>query len=531
MEPVVSSSPLPGITGTSERSFVSRRFRPGEGIIVIFTVAMVCFASALGVWVDELYTLHSTSFGALQAFNAALHFEQQPPLYFVTLSLWRLISPSDVFARCFSVACSTVALLVMLRFVRAHFAGPSAPLFIALLALNPFFIWAALEIRTYAMVLAEAAIIVTSFYDGFLGERVHRRSVIVFAVASILGVYTQYYVGFIVVGCALVVLCLRRERLMPFAATIAPFAVAIIPAATLALWQARQLDHILVHVSLNVRGLMATIQTFVLPREWAERQYHVGVLPKVAYTAFATACAVPPVRALWQVKSSMAARSFAIIALTVTTFFLAMVILHIEMYFPRHITVLFVPLTLAIFAYVVPVCQAAPYYTRSLVAGYALLAITSLIFTYRPLAKSGDWQRVGSYLDAHAEPNDVIDIFDAEMELAVRHYYHGKAILEPLPVRPRLDRWDTASYRLVSVAAAGRAIERNQSVGGRRWLIISPYPCPQFETVQGCSNLMRYVRASYRVISEHPFFDSDVLLVQKQNSSGAKRSVLMWRRI
>lgn len=481
-------------------------------IIVAFVAITLWLGSALGVWTDELYTLHSTSRGPLKALESALVFEQQPPFYFVILSFWRMVSNSDFFARCFSIGCAAFTLIVLHRFIRRHVVALGPSVFVCLVALNPFFIWTALEIRTYALLIAEAAVIATSFYNGFLHDRIDRPARAVFVIVSILGVYTQYYFGFLVVGCACAVLVVRRERLKSIVLALVPFAIASLPAAKIALWQAHQIDHTSVHELSNVKALLATIETFILPRDWIDRGYQVGSLPRIAYTTFVVGSVAFLIPVLWRGRWSRLALGFGVISIVVGLLFFLLILMRVEMYFPRHITVLFIPLVLAVSTCIAGRMDRA--YVRNVVAGYVLLSLVSAVFAYRPLAKNGDWKRVGDYLTVETHRGDVIDIFDAEMVLGVRHYYRGGALLRPIPVEPVFDRWDIGPYKLLSPAAAGRAIERAYPSGGRRWLVISPYPCPQYETVEGCRNLLQYVSSNYDIALERRFYLTDVLLLR-----------------
>ena len=485
--------------------------------IVVFAIATLVLARTLNVWTDELYTLNSTAFGPARAFESALGFEQQPPLYFVLVALLREISPSDFFARCISIACAILTLVTLFFFAKRHLRAVSPAVVVACVAINPFFIWSALEIRTYALVVLEAAIVVATFFEGFLGERIDRRAIYAFAVVSILGIYTQYYVGSLVAGCGIALLLLRRDRFVPYLLAIVPFLILCLPAAKIALWQAGQIDHTAVHMLGNLKSFGVTFVTFVFPRDWAAFKYGVGIVPKAGYTIFALLCLWPIVASIVRGRVSFEAKVLAILAFAVASFLLLLVLARLEMYFPRHMTVLFVPLALAMFALIGPIAERDRAFAGNVAAGYVVLAIASLVFVYRPLAKDGDWIRVGAFLDANAGPNDVIDIFDPEMELGVSHYYRGPAHLEPIPIPPMLDRWDLGPYEFASPTAVGVAMDRvRPTAPGRRWLVIDPYPCPDSETVVGCKSVLRYVSGAYRIALERRFYLTGVLLLEER---------------
>src|SRR5581483_12335958 len=69
-------------------------------------VLTIPLAIVLNVWQDDAYTLFSTDRGLGYAFHQAIGFEQNAPLYFVVMTLWRHVDGGAVFARMFSVLCA-----------------------------------------------------------------------------------------------------------------------------------------------------------------------------------------------------------------------------------------------------------------------------------------------------------------------------------------------------------------------------------------------------------------------------------------
>src|SRR5258708_5390969 len=65
----------------------------------------------LNTWRDEMYSLHTSSGSPVFAIQQAVHFELQPPFYFLALSLWRVFSHSVFFARLFSSLCGCGAIV------------------------------------------------------------------------------------------------------------------------------------------------------------------------------------------------------------------------------------------------------------------------------------------------------------------------------------------------------------------------------------------------------------------------------------
>ena len=99
-------------------------------------------AYVLNVWQDEAYTLHTTSGTLAYAFHESIGFEQNAPLYFLLLTLWRHIDGSVFFLRLFSVLCCAGTIVLTPALARRYLPRID-PIFPTLaVACNPFFIWA-----------------------------------------------------------------------------------------------------------------------------------------------------------------------------------------------------------------------------------------------------------------------------------------------------------------------------------------------------------------------------------------------------
>jgi uncharacterized membrane protein len=99
------------------------------------------------LWIDEAYSFHSANRAVLTTWHQAIHFETQPPLYFVLLNLWlRLGSPSVHWMRTLSAlaAIGCMAFLWATRPANLGRRGVPAPVFAMVTATV---VWAAAEAR------------------------------------------------------------------------------------------------------------------------------------------------------------------------------------------------------------------------------------------------------------------------------------------------------------------------------------------------------------------------------------------------
>ncbi len=198
---------------------------PKKGLPALFYVLPLMhllislpLAYYLNIWADEGSTLYTTQNGFFQALQNTLGDEKQAPLYFLILSLWRLINDSIFFARLFSIICSVFSIVLFFKLVR-KFWNENAAFFAGFFfAIHPYLIWSSLEIRVYSLIILLSLILTKLFFDGYFERRAIelsqkkkiRNRQILFILTAIFSLYTNYYLGFILVGFFAVLLVLRR---------------------------------------------------------------------------------------------------------------------------------------------------------------------------------------------------------------------------------------------------------------------------------------------------------------------------------
>ena len=140
-------------------------------LIILHLLLVLPLAWYLNIWADEASTLYSTDHGLINALQNAATVERQAPLYFWVMSVWRSISGSIFFARIFSVICTVVAIKLFAGFVSRVLPARSALLATAFFAMHPILIWAAVEIRVYALVIMLAIAPAGAILRGLFSRR------------------------------------------------------------------------------------------------------------------------------------------------------------------------------------------------------------------------------------------------------------------------------------------------------------------------------------------------------------------------
>jgi hypothetical protein len=406
------------------------------GAIVI--IAGTLLAGSLNVWVDEAFTLHTTGAGPLFAWAQAVAFEAQPPLYFVLEALWRTCDETSVgFASLPSIlfAAAAVALIVG---AAARITPRTPPLAVALLtALNPIVLWAAVEMRVYALVLLIGAVLSWTFYEGFLVEQPSRRARVWYAVFAVAGLYTQYYVGFLLAAQCITLLAFRRNMLRAFAGPMACAAIAFAPFARIALVHVNSSGAMIEPVSLAqaAHQIANAIFVYVLPHDitWSGAAKLTGFTVAALLIAALAGFGRPAV-------GPGPPRTFAagwLIALAV--FGLAFAVCGAPPDIVRHLIVI-VPATLLVaYLFVASMTRRSALAAALAALAFAGFAVGQLWSAYHPpLAKRGEWHRVALTLQEN-DPSIPVAVFPAEIALALNVYSPRATIAIPRPMPFTLD--------------------------------------------------------------------------------------------
>ncbi len=145
----------------------------------------VTLAALLDIRFDEAFTLNTTSQGVVYAFNQAIRFEQQAPLYFVLLSVWRDIDSSIFFARLFSVLCLPFIIWVSAELAKRYVKAVNPLIAAGVMTLHQQVVWSSLDIRLYSLMVLLSGLLFLFFYDGYLAEKGEGRSRVFFVIVAI----------------------------------------------------------------------------------------------------------------------------------------------------------------------------------------------------------------------------------------------------------------------------------------------------------------------------------------------------------
>ncbi len=510
---------------------ISRRTR---NLIVLLLMAahlaiVLPQAYLLNIWVDEASTLYATQNGFWIAFQNAATEQKQAPLYFWIMSLWRSIDGSIFFARLFSVLCSLAAVRLF-----AGLAGRFVPPFAAVLltaffALHPYLIWASLEIRVYALVILLSIVLLRLFFIAFWdadpsdSARKPRYPKIWLLFAVIIALYTNYYLGFLIVGLFASLLATRRWRASrDFALLMVPASIAFFPLLfdLVKEFQSKssgfQEERSLLE---GLRGVWNHILTFVLPTEIFPAGEQ-SVMSSVRVWFVRLGIVLVTVLAIWKRKQITSQTiTIGIITITIGIFLLVAYFLIGRFFIEiRHASVLFVPLlllTASLLADVTPKLGWNKIRVVTAAGGLIVLVFFSysIVTLYPNMTKRGDWARVGKFIEQHESPGQPIVLFEAFDALALPYHYRGVS-----PILPDENYFD---FGLQAPMGTAKSLARQNDFviskippdATQIWLVVND----QCISTEACRPLENFVESNYTIELEKEFHLSKVYLLKRKD--------------
>ncbi|HEV3156300.1 MAG TPA: hypothetical protein VGZ00_03030 [Candidatus Baltobacteraceae bacterium] len=467
------------------------------GVAYFATLLYLIFT--LPTWGDEEYTFATTSGGVLYAIAHAFSFEQQPPLYFALVALWRSFGSAVWWVRLLSVLFLVPLPLVIVAIARRVAPQSRPAVVVAFVMLQTFVVWAAVEARGYTLDLLIGSCLTLAFVAGYLPGS-SRRARGLFFLVSLIAVYQQYYFAFVLIGMTAALIVARRwTGLWALLASNVLVLLALLPAAQVIHAQVGEASSLHVGVIKGITNGLSGYLPFLLPRDWLSSRhlvYDVIFVGALAALAFAR----PQIDRLVLAYASIVAVALMLFV-AVGTFGGILV-------YSRHEVVLFFP-SLVVLLLVLTRLRSpkAAIARRFLAAIYLVATFGSLITLFGNGTRDGDWIRVAAFLNRSVSARDVVVVFGPEETMPLGRYYKGSAEMRALPHPASLVRYDFSALVLhgdgeVEAAIAPRVL------GGRRVWLVTGYACEA--TGYGCEYLRNVVARDYRVLQEQRFFGSEV---------------------
>jgi hypothetical protein len=473
--------------------------------------------------VDEMYTLSTTSLSPMETIRRALSFEQQPPLYFLLVSLWREIHPGLFWARLFSVAC-TASTIVVAAFLRRRFVPeavspgrPATPdgLFALVMAVNPFLIWASFNARGYAFLILLSALLLHFGTRAFSEGPVRWGRVAVFTAVAAMGLYVQYYFGFLVAAFGAVLIVRGRWRsLLPYMAAMAALALVLLPL----LWHT--MDHVGTHavsgggaeghggfeeMGRRVESLVLSMHRVSMGREmrWLARMLFWGTAAASVIIAFRMGAN----HRYWLAPAVLVAGIAFPMALV-------WILVGSEVVQFRHSAVLLVPSLFLAFALLD--VSGKPFLTAGGSLIILVMSANAIWHHYHDLDRNPSHKSAAAWIDAHTRmrPDQPIFVFPSDSALSLRHHFPGPNVVAGIPMDASLVSYIPQSFALSGPEPVRARLASLPWPDGCAWLV--QYADREVLGLDlGAAYLDAVVARDFRTIDAGEFEDCTVRLLCK----------------
>ena len=408
-------------------------------------IALAIWTSARkSLWVDEAYTLITAHQSVAGTWHRALHFELQPPLYFVLLNGWlRLGDGSIEWARTFSLICVVGCIGVLWLAMRPAWRGRGlpAPLVATVTATC---VWAAAEARDYALLLLLSALSYWLLLRIVTGQSKRVKwDALWYGLVAYASLITMYYSGFILLGQWVAALTSRRARWI-VTGVLAVVGVALIP------WIGVITEQVSGHANLNAPFAADVVQAHLpggsvafMLRELFGAVFAVAPIlnrPYVAFGLLALLAAVPLLRLIRAGTNHAGGRQAAderVLAIALAVTALSFVILRVTNFafiLPRHMAALTPGFLLLWSTWIARTRSTA----RAWIASACLLTVCLLtLVSYERDADVADSRGAAAYV-AQQSLTDPVLIVGPEIVFPFRYYYrgqdHGRAPVLGVPI-------------------------------------------------------------------------------------------------
>jgi len=351
------------------------------------------------------------------------------------------------------------------------------------------------------------------FYDGYLAEHASRRARILYVIVAIVSLYTQYYLGFQLAAGAAVLVATRRWRSL--SSYLVDMSIAGLFFVPMLLKLGGQLSGVTGQIEepMSMAEMAKTIYqrivTLTLPIEWVSLHFLRRWGARIFLVSLGVLYIAKVIRE--RKKEDIAIGVFTVVL--VAFFFAALDLAGWTVTQHRHMSGLILPLVM------LPFAAFAFFRNTKIVAAWfifiVLLSLVALVVAYRPLAKPGDFDRVGKFLMTNEEAGEPVLVFHADAVLPLRQYYKGQNQLVAVPQENGLERWDPRNNVLEDEQ---QITDRINSVSGspeRFWLVHDGW-CAHGSLSFNCELLDRVIDQNFVIERTESFLEPTTVMLLRR---------------
>jgi Dolichyl-phosphate-mannose-protein mannosyltransferase len=472
--------------------------------LVVYTGVMIYLCNELNIWMDEAYTLDTTSsrYSLKGVIHQSYYFESQPPVYFILLWLWRKISDAVVFARMFSLISVGLAAWYFFRSARLISGTETSKWLVILFLLNPFTLFAALEIRLYAFLLFLSAMAVYHYMKYYTAGS--KKNLLAFLAICMVALYTQYFFTFLIAGFIFSTLVFKGwKQAFTVGLYVLPVVLLFLPnvlfmSEQLGMVQSqKQVLSLMDRMNLvlhSPQNLLLSLETLLI-HHWL----------RVAILAACAALFVYSYIAASKQNTSSASDYFKVTNFSILTGAAIVAVLAVFIavtgidHQDRYFTIA-LPLFVLSFALI---GIHGIFLGRMLFAGFVLYYALLFVYHYKDPVKQYDYKQIAGYVKQTAKPGEPLLFYHGTLALPFGYYYKGDNPFYSLPHEVRMD----TSY-MVNIKDTAELQQSIAAVAGNpaSYLLISDLNLPQYKNDPDRVMVNGYLARHYAITLDTLYF-------------------------
>jgi len=406
--------------------------------LIIYGITMIYLSYKINISEDETYTLNTTSRNLAGVIKQSYNFEAQPPAYFILFSLWRHLCSGLYFAKLFSLiftgfACFIFYQLSLLFVTKVKTAYWIAAIFL----LNPFTVWAALEIRLYAFLIFLSVFSIYFFFRYYFEEKL--KFLYIFLFICIIGLYTQYFFIFLITSLSFIILIFKGwKKFFRFCLCLIPIILLFLPNLQFLPKQisiqesikGKQYPFLVIsEIAHSPQSLILAIN--LVPNAWINRFIRITFIFSAIYIYYKVYKQHLTQRNIFFEKYNIVLLSILIM---LVLFSVGFVITDVG-YANKYMVTVF-PFFILLFT----IFEYYPFVLRRLIYGIILMYYTILLtFNYLHPVKTYDFLSIAKYIKTIEQPNEPILIYRPAIALPFNYYYKGNNKVIPIPYPVKFD--------------------------------------------------------------------------------------------
>jgi len=244
-------------------------------LVILLQFFVFVFFNGFGVLsTDDIGTVHTTSQEFSKVWTRAIEFEQQAPLYFMVMNIWRSVSDSLIWAKLFNYLIFAISTIYFYKIIEIIFPEKKDRyIVLVFFVLHPFLFYFSNDLRRYSLTLLFGLISLYYVIKIYIAERGKKRDHFLLAIFATLGIFNDYYHAFLLaaLGFGLLFISNRKkwfyflEMLAPFAAFLFLLRIILFQLESADQWSFDHLESGIFFASLKHTVYLIESQTYTLP--------------------------------------------------------------------------------------------------------------------------------------------------------------------------------------------------------------------------------------------------------------------------